>query len=64
MVTDEQIIVATDVSNQAPDTQQMVPMLLQTEANCAAYARSAASGTSSRRATTCSSCTEQADSGT
>jgi len=36
MVTDEQIIVATDVSNQAPDTQQMVPMLLQTEANCGA----------------------------
>jgi len=36
MVTDEQIIVATDVSNQAPDTQQMVPMLRQTEANCGA----------------------------
>jgi len=36
MVTDEQIIVATDVSNQAPDTQQMVPMLLQTEKNCGA----------------------------
>lgn len=30
MVTNEQIIIATDVSNQAPDVQQMIPMLEQT----------------------------------
>lgn len=33
VVTDEQIIIATDVSNQAPDVQQMVPMLEQTREN-------------------------------
>lgn len=34
MVTDDQIIVATDLSNQSPDVQQLIPMLQQTHANC------------------------------